>query len=126
MRTIVVGRSPHADATLADAGVALRHLELTEIEDGRWYAVDAAGPDADDAPQTLLRAAGAERWTPLRQNFVAPEDLLRLGPHAEWTVAALIAKAAARAEGVDGRRGNLQTGRVERDPATGEIVRRAE
>lgn len=127
MRTIVVGRSGHADAALADSGVAPRHLELTETEDGRWYAV-AVALDPAGAPLVLKKTAAGEdgRWAPLRQDFVAAEDRLRLGAQAEWTVAGLIALAAANAEGADGRRGDLQSGRVERDPETGEIVRRAE
>lgn len=126
MRTFVIGRSAHADAPLAEPGVARRHLELTESDDGRWYAVDAAGPDRVGEAQTWRWDEPAGAWAPLRQDFVATDDRLRLGVSAEWRVSALIATAERRrAAEADGREDG-RTGRVERDPATGEIVRRAE
>lgn len=138
MRTFVIGRSTYADIVLADETVAPRHAELVLSEDGRAFLTDCAMPGG-----TWRRAngePGPTGWVPLRQDFVAAETSLRLGAY-QCTGADLIRLAQARAdsptanghgEGGNGRDGGTEQadddrpagGRVERDPDTGEIIRK--
>lgn len=136
MRTLVLGRSPFADVVIAEASVAPHHAELTVTDDGRLYLVDCAAA-AGTWRQGVNRGKGNERWLPLRQDFVAEDEPLRLGDY-RCTAGSLLraardatarpggpaaAMAAADASPGDGGRQPLR-GRVERDATTGEIVRR--
>ena len=135
MRTLVIGRSPFADVVIAEASVAPHHAELTVTDDGRLYMVDCAAA-AGAWRQRAPRMDGEDRWEPLRQDFVAADEPLRLGDY-RCTAAGLLrsardaparsgatpAMAAAEASPADGGRQPLR-GRVERDARTGEIVRR--
>lgn len=135
MRTLVLGRSPFADVIIAEASVAPHHAEITVTDDGRLYLVDCAAA-AGTWRQATARPAGEPRWLPLRQDFVAADEPLRLGDYS-CTAASLLraardaparpgatpAMAAAEASPADGGRQPLR-GRVERDALTGEIVRR--
>ncbi len=128
-KTLQIGRGSHADIVIADAGVAALHAELVVTSDGRLYLTDRG----DDAG-THLRAANGEPsdWAPLRQGFVENGQELRFGPFA-----ILVEDLRRRADeatddgpigqggGYGGRPAQPQIrGAVERDPATGEIVRR--
>lgn len=135
MRTLVIGRSPFADVVLADASVASHHAELVLTDDGRLYLTDCAS-----ASGTWRRAADAsagdpDAWTRVRQAFVDADEPLRLGDHpctARGLVRAAREPAAMPAAGGEGHGtdaggepgGSRLRGRVERDVATGEIVRR--
>jgi hypothetical protein len=122
-RTIVVGRSAGADVVIADPTVAPRHAELVVTSHGRLHLTDCA-----TATGTWLRDGATGTWQQVRQQFVAREAELRLGDHA-CRAGDLVGATA----GSDGARhggsvapASLGTrrGRIERDPATGEIVRR--
>lgn len=135
MRTLVLGRSPFADVVVAEASVAPHHAELTMTDDGRLYLIDCASK-AGTWRQGAARSDGQDHWLPLRQDFVAADEPLRLGDY-RCTAAGLLrvardaparpggtaAMAAAEAQPGDGGRQPLR-GRVERDALTGEIVRR--
>ena len=120
MRTYLVGRSAYADIVIADPSVAEQHAELVVAADGRIFVTDCgAGPGT-----WRLRADGD--WEPIRQLFVEPTDVLRLGDH-RCAVAALLEHAAPQDGGEAGPyqdAARVPKGRVERDPTTGEIVRR--
>lgn len=119
--TVVVGRSPDADVTLADPSLAPRHAEIVITSAGRLHITDCATPGGtwlDD---------GAGNWRRIRQAFVRPDGRVRLGDHV--SLAADLARRPSRLGGATGSgAGPTQEpprrGRIERDPATGEIVRR--
>ncbi len=115
-------------------------------DDGRLYLTDCAtetGTWRQDDPggggtgtgRDDDRERGQPRWHPIRQGFVRPDEPLRLGEH-RCTAGDLVGRARARTrgdydgdgpvlrdEGYEGQVRRLR-GRVERDAATGEIVRR--
>lgn len=143
-RTLVIGRSPFADVVVADASVAPHHLELVIADNGRVHATDCAtqggtwqlpSPSGHGSTNTATTGAAAEGWVRVRQTFVTPQTPLRLGEYC-CTVGELLARArkgpppAATGEAVGearlspARGGLVPRGRVERDAATGEIVRR--
>lgn len=123
-RTVIVGRSAGADMVIADPTVAPRHAELVVTSRGRIHVTDCASTTG-----TWVRDGDSERWSRLRQAFVDPEDDLRFGDHL-----CRAGDVVARAAGPGTPRGDLppgmasaavvRRGRIERDPATGEIVRR--
>jgi hypothetical protein len=119
LRTYIVGRSPYADIVIADPTVAERHAEIVEAADGRLFIADCASGAG------TWRLEGTA-WEPVRQRFVAREDVLLLGQY-RCTLAELLAPLAPREPGPGGGTGEadpVRKGRVERDPTTGEIVRR--
>ena len=119
MRTYLVGRSAYADIVIADPSVAEHHAEIVVAGDGRFFVTDcAAGPGT-----WRLRPDG--EWEAIRQGFVEPTDVLRLGDH-RCVVAELLQPAAPRdgGEAAPYHEPGRPKGRVERDPTTGEIVRR--
>ena len=131
MKTLVIGRSAYADTILADASIAPHHAELVVTDDGRYFLTDCAG---DTGTWRQKRQADGSGWTAIRQDFVTPDEPLRLGDH--FCTAAELASAGAADQpaesqgdgnGGDGRRGagtvQRARGRVERNPITGEIVR---
>jgi FHA domain. len=136
-RTLVIGRSPFADVVVADATIESHHLELVLASDGRLHATDCATASGSwrliPTPAGVDAAAG--EWERIRQAFVSPQTRLRLGDHL-CTVADLLAQARLRpalasADGAvaepaasPGRPAAGHRGRVERNAATGEIVRR--
>ncbi len=134
MKTLVIGRSPFADIVIADPTVAPHHAELVLTGDGRLYLTDCASPGGSRRGRT--GDDGATVWEAIRQDFVEPDEPLRLGQHP-CTAAALITAARGegavagvavgggtdRGEGAEAPRRGLR-GRLERDPQTGEVVRR--
>lgn len=149
MKTLVIGRSPFADVVVADGSVAPHHAELIMTDDGRLYLVDCAStggtwrqPAGDADPEDAIargerdRSVETDNWRPVRQAFVVADEPLRLGDY-RCTGKVLLrlarddpqphrsaeAGASAGASLGDGGRQPLR-GRVERDAATGEIVRR--
>ncbi len=143
-RTLVIGRSPFADVVVADASVAPHHLELVIADNGRVHATDCAtqggtwqmpSPSRHGSTNAATTGAAAEGWVRVRQAFVTPQTPLRLGEYC-CTVGELLARArkgpppAAAGEAAGetrlspARGGLVLRGRVERDAATGEIVRR--
>ncbi|HEX6144161.1 MAG TPA: FHA domain-containing protein [Geminicoccaceae bacterium] len=123
-RTLVVGRSPHADVTLAEPSVAPRHAEIVVTSRGRLHVTDCGSPGG-----TWIQDDASGAWRRVRQAFVRPEMRLRLGEHV--CRAGDLVGALSRAPGdavPAGSGGGVRNvggrGRIERDPATGEIVRR--
>lgn len=124
-RTLQIGRSQHADIVIADAGVAALHAELVVTSDGQLYLTDRGGE------QGTFERTGAGDWSPLRQGFVESGRELRFGPFAISAEAlrrraeeALDDGANGQGGGYGGRATPQLRGAVERDPATGEIVKR--
>ncbi len=137
MNTLVIGRSAFADVVIADQSVASHHVEIVVTDDGRLYLTDC-GTETGTWRQGGTRPRGdgsAEQpeWRPMRQGFVGPDEPLRLGEH-RCTAGDLVGRSrvsngyaggcgAAADEGYESQARRLR-GRVERDAATGEIVRR--
>jgi predicted component of type VI protein secretion system len=132
MRTFVIGRSPDADIVLADASVGRQHAELVITDDGRFHLTDCGG--GDGTWRAVAMRAGQEVWERTRQSFVAAGQPLRFG-NIRVTVQELLARRepspreqeAAGQAGGGGGAGTAEPGLrgpVERDPRTGEIVRR--
>ena len=131
MKTLVIGRSTYADIVLADESVAPHHAELVVTDDGRYFLTDCASANG------TWRRDGASTddvgWRPVRQAFVRPDEPLRLGKHgctaAELARVARLERPTARPAAADhdplqADRSERPRGRVERNPTTGEIVRR--
>ena len=133
MRTFVIGRSPDADIVLADASVERRHAELVITDDGRFHLTDCGG--GDGTWRAVAVRAGQEVWERTRQSFVGSEQPLRFGT-LRVSVQELLARRepsvrerepAGSSGGGTGGGGPGKPGLrgpVERDPRTGEIVRR--
>ena len=130
MRTFVIGRSPDADIVLADASVGRQHAELVITDDGRFHLTDCGG--GDGTWRAVAVRAGQEVWERTRQSFVAAGQPLRFGS-IRVTVQELLARRepsprehviAVPAGGCAGETDPGLRGPVERDPRTGEIVRR--
>ena len=134
MQTLVIGSSAKADIVLADPTVARQHAELVITDDGRYHLTDC-GSDGGTW-RAVARRQGEEVWERTRQSFVAPGQPLRFGSYRS-SIAELLARrdlapqgparpgegAGAGAPGGAAKESGLQ-GPVERDPRTGEIVRR--
>lgn len=123
-RILVVGRSPHADLTLAEPSVAPRHAEIVVTSRGRLHLTDCGSPGG-----TWIEDRATGSWQRVRQAFIRPEMRLRFGAHvcrAGDLLGRLPATAGEAAAGSGGRGAQAGggRGRIERDPATGEIVRR--
>lgn len=112
--------------------MAPHHAELVLTDDGRLHVTDCA---TESGTWRQVRHAGAAegRWEPVRQAFIGEDDALRLGDHA-CTARELVDAVRERPSGDEARSGRQREyaesrrrrlrGRVERDPVTGEIVRR--
>ena len=133
MKTLVIGRSPFADVVIADTSVAPHHAEIVVTDAGRLYLTDCGTGTGTWRQGDAQGLGGPESWSPIRQDFVGADEALRLGDY-RCTTADLMhrlpADAPSHAHGVpsasdpaEGHRQRLR-GRVERDPTTGEIVRR--
>ncbi len=127
MHTLVIGRSPDADIVVADSSVARQHAELVLTDDGRYHVTDCGG-DGGTWRAVAMRH-GEEIWERTRQSFVAPGQPLRLGQYRA-TVEELLAMRPQDVRGTQPAGAGGGTGEpglrgpVERDPRTGEIVRR--
>jgi len=128
LKTLIVGRSSHADIVVADGSVARRHMEVVITRDGRYFITDCA-TEGGTWRVVDMRDDKAV-WEETRQAFVHPEQALRLGGY-HCTLNGLFAKLApvTVADGGGHREGAGKPapgpgGPVARDPRTGEIVRR--
>lgn len=151
MRCYVIGRSQFADIVLADRTVASRHAELVETADRRWFLTDCASEGGsflwtgEGRPQAgpMDDPEQGRDWLAVRQGFVTAGGYLCFGNHVS-SLRSLIAQLpdhqhGRNGAGSGGSRGNgdsgngaedgydddLPFGPVERDPLTGEIVRRS-
>jgi hypothetical protein len=116
---------------MADPSIATHHAEIVITDDGRLYLTDGA---SETGTWRLDHAPGGEQhWRPVRQAFVAEDEPLKLGEHR--CTAGQLVRAAREGGPREGQSAALQQerlerdrprlrGRVERDAATGEIVRR--
>jgi hypothetical protein len=125
----VIGRSRLADIMVPEATVARRHAELVIADDGRFFLTDCG--TSTGTWRWVEEPGGDGRWQTIRQAFVDADGPLRLGDH-RCTARDLLRQVDGRDDAGEGRwrpaaaaepAGRVR-GRVERDPATGEIVRR--
>jgi hypothetical protein len=133
LKTLVIGRSPFADVVIADTSVAPHHAEIVVTDDGRLYLTDCGSRSGTWRQSDPQVGAAAASWSPVRQGFIGADEPLRLGDYrctAAELVHAVRAGPSANGNGAppawdrsEGHRQRLR-GRVERDAATGEIVRR--
>ena len=131
MRLLLIGRSAHADVVIPDPSVSAFHAEIVLTEDGRFHLTDRASDQG-----TYQRGSDAEPWAVVRQSFIERSDQLRLGDYvchvAELLDVALAAEPLGYGESGSGSAAmhageairDRPRGAVERDPVTGEIVRR--
>jgi hypothetical protein len=128
LKTLIVGRSSHADIVVADESVARRHMEVVVTQDGRYFITDCA---TESGTWRVVEMAGDKPvWEETRQAFVHPDQALRLGTY-HCTLNGLFARLAP-ITGEEGGIGRESAGKsaprprgpVARDPRTGEIVRR--
>jgi pSer/pThr/pTyr-binding forkhead associated (FHA) protein len=129
LKTYIIGRSRFADIKVPHTSVAPRHAELVVTDNHRYHLTDCATSGG-----TWRRASGNDdRWNAVRQAFVTADEGIRFGNHV-CTIRELLRQVEAT-ETADGlgrwRTGPIPEkaaervrGRVERDPVTGEIVRK--
>lgn len=124
MRVLTIGRSADNDVPVADDSVQPRHAELVITEEGRAYLHDCGG-------NATWRQDGEGAWQAVRQQFIEPDDRLRFGEFV--THLSDLLRRADRPQGLTPRAGQVGAerlvpsalrGRVERDPTTGELIRR--
>ena len=126
MKAYTIGRGQKADIVVGDASVSRVHAELVSTDDGRYYLTDCGSKFG-----TFVQRD--DGWKRIRQVYVRPRDPLKLGDY-ETTAAQLVAmlpedKRQPRVTIVEGEvrpspKSDLPSGPVERDPETGEIIRR--
>ncbi|MGI9492683.1 MAG: hypothetical protein ACR2QF_09820, partial [Geminicoccaceae bacterium] len=119
-----------ANITLVDASVAPHQEERVVTEEDRYYLTGCASASGTWRRQSETDGVG---WIPVRQAFIAADEPLRLGNHSS-TARELVkmASAASPSERPDFSDSDARwrpntarlQGRVERNPTTGEIVRR--
>jgi predicted component of type VI protein secretion system len=71
-KTYSVGRGSDADIQINGQSVSRHHLELTAINDGRYYLIDA-----NSSAGTQIQKSG--NWESITQGFVTASDNLLLG-----------------------------------------------
>lgn len=135
LRTYLIGRSSFADIVLADESVASRHAELVVTDDGAFYLTDCATERGTWRAAPGKKEHGKEAgvaWQPLRQDFVTRDHLLRFGNY-RCRIDDLLGTASTVSRGkttaavgteIDAEPSARKKGPVERDPITGQIVRK--
>jgi len=135
MKAWTIGRSRTADIVIGpdQNSVSREHAELVQTDDGRYYLTDC-----DSRFGTFLEEAGGN-WKRFRQSYVQKRDKIRLGEY-EVSVAELLTMMPDDSEGRpipqyvfvsdnstkrESDISELPYGPVERDPATGKIIRRS-
>lgn len=146
MKAWTIGRNRECDIVIADTSVSRVHAELVETDDGRFYLTDCGSRYGTFVGGGKDGAGGdKDGWNAIRQVYVGQEDRIRLGEY-EASIAQLLrmipAGAAPRAPqhapepSVEAAPpldeietlseiSDLPKGPVERDPATGKIIRRS-
>lgn len=107
---------------IADSSVAEYHAEIVVADDARIFVADCGTP----AGTWLASRDGRRAWEPLRQAFVRRDDVLRLGEYERLVsdiLSPVIANSAPGADDSNRRDARRPSGRLRRDPMTGEIVR---
>ncbi len=143
MRTFIIGRSRYSDIVLIDQSISPRHAELVITDDGRHHLTDCwsdLGLWRIRIDQTTFKEINNGslsthgNWQRFRQAFVHPNEPVRIGNY-DCTTTSLLSQIVESVglDQWDGRwrahaapRDNtaLVRGAVERDPVTGEIIRR--
>lgn len=128
-RVLIVGRGRQADIRLNHPSVSRLHLELVLGSGGELYV-------ADRSSRNGTRVREDSGWRSVRAQQVSPADRLQLGD-LTITVEELLRRAppeqaelGRRTEGGGGRRSgtdpdpdpDLPSGKVRRNPETGEVV----
>lgn len=115
--TYVIGRSATADIVLDDPTVSRQHAELVRGGDGTWYLTDRRSTGG-----TYILNAG--NWVAVGQEYVRPDDRLRLGGF-ECTLGDLIRRipAAAGAQSKPAGDGSGGGPTVQDDRPEGPVVR---
>ena len=121
IRNYLIGRSEQADVVFSDGSVSRHHAELTLSADGRYYLSDRASTQGT----FVMRGSN---WGKIRQDFVAPHDLVRFGNHQ--TTAAQLLEMISSISDVSSGKGkknlkdgkDLPSGPVRRNPETGELI----
>jgi pSer/pThr/pTyr-binding forkhead associated (FHA) protein len=126
MKAYTIGRGQKADIVIADASVSRIHAELVSTDDGRLYLTDCGSKYG-----TFIQRDS--EWKKIRQVYVRPRDPVKLGEY-ETSAAQLLDmlpedKRHPKITIVEGDveaspKSDLPRGPVERDPETGEIIRR--
>jgi pSer/pThr/pTyr-binding forkhead associated (FHA) protein len=126
MKAYTIGRGQKADIVVADASVSRVHAELVSTDDGRYYLTDCGSTYG-----TFIQRDNA--WKRIRQVYVRARDPVKLGEY-ETSAAQLMdmlpaEKRHPRVTVIEGDvlpapKSDLPSGPVERDPETGEIIRR--
>lgn len=139
MKAWTIGRNRDCDIVIADTSVSRVHAELVETDDGRFYLTDCGSKFGTFVGDKDGVGGGKDGWSTIRQVYVGPEDRIRLGEY-EASLAELLrmvpAGAAPKApehstvppvEEIEtlSEISDLPKGPVERDPATGKIIRRS-
>jgi len=115
---------------VVDDSVARRHAEVVIGDDDRFYLTDCG--TRSGTWRLVGTRDGDDVWEKVRQGFVGPDEVVRLGNH-RCTLGGLLADALAGAPSdgqgsarVEDRQAGSEhpRGPVERDPHTGEIVRK--
>lgn len=121
-RVLLVGRSQQADIRLRHASVSRLHLELVLSADGDLHIADRSSRNG------TWRRTGSG-WEKIAQTAGHAEDRLRLGDY-EITVAELIRRASppptrnrqpSFPKTTRNRDRDLPTGKVRRNPKTGDV-----
>ncbi|MHA1538558.1 MAG: FHA domain-containing protein [Alphaproteobacteria bacterium] len=133
MKAWSIGRNQDCDIVLADTSVSRVHAELVETDDGRYYLTDCGSKFG------TFVGGGKDGWNPIRQVYVDHGDWIRLGEY-EASISQLLKMVPAgalprtpqhdMAPPIDeietlSEISDLPKGPVERDPATGKIIRRS-
>src|SRR5690606_2088470 len=126
MKAYTIGRGHKADIVVGDASVSRVHAELVSTDDGRYHLTDCGSKYGT----FIWRDNG---WKRIRQVYVRARDPVKLGEY-ETSAALLLEmlpedKRQPRVTVIEGDvvaspKSDLPSGPVERDPETGEIVRR--
>ena len=129
LATYRIGRGKNCEVVLADNSVSRQHAELVVSKSGKFYLTDCKSNNG-----TFVGRGG--KWLPVVQDFVEPDEVLLIGRH-QSTAAQLMASARSPGHGGRGRdagrasgsgqgggepRKGLPSGRVRRDPGTGDII----
>ena len=120
MKTYTLGRNKDSDLVIDGATVSRKHAELTITRDGKYYLIDCMS-----ASGTFV--AGQKEWEQISQSFVDITDTLLLGRY-QMSMSEIV-NSIETGNNIDVvnvkevEEDNLPSGKVRRDPETGEPVK---
>lgn len=132
LATYRIGRDQSNDVVIDDNSVSRLHAELVLSKSGKMYLSDCKSNNG-----TFVGRDG--QWVPIIQNFIEPAEVILLGRH-QTTGSQLMAMAQASARARAGKsappsqskrshaeeqrqKNDLPSGKVRRDPGTGDIIK---